>query len=344
MKKGFITALILCFVLTFGSGSIANADEPLKIGVLRLTSSAPIFIALEKGFFTQEGLDIQAVYFKSAQPVALALASGDIQIGATGLTAGLYNAMAKGLDATIVADKGRLWPGYQLVGLMVSKKAWENGIRSLKDLKGKRVGVTQIGSTFHYILGNILPMEGLSLKDVKITPLGGVKNMMDSVSSDRIESAFMVQPFCTVMEAKGMGRRILWVSDYMKYQIAGIFFGPEVMKDQKKAISFLKAYIRACRYYYENCLKKSGGRFIRGRHFDEIIGYISKYTGRKPELISKGLNYNHPDGMLDVSDIKKQVTWYIENHLISQAPDLNKIVDTTLWKKAFDELKKAQSQ
>ncbi len=326
--------MIVCF------SSMVFASNQIKIGVLRLTSSAPIFIGLEKGFFSEEGIELKPIYFKSAQPVALALASGDIDIGATGLTAGLYNAMAKGLQATIVADKGRLWPGYQLVGIMVSKRAWDMGIRSLKDLKGRQIGVTQIGSTFHYILGNILPMVGLTLNDVRVTPLGGVKNMMDSVASNRIDSAFMVQPFCSVMEAKGMGRRILWVSDYMKYQIAAIFFGKGMMEDKSRAISFLKAYIRSCRFYFDNCLKRSGKEPLLGPHYDEVISYISKYTGRKPALISKGLNYNDRDGRLFSEDISKQIKWYYENHLISRMPDIRKIIDTTVWQKAMEELNK----
>lgn len=340
MKRSIMGWVLVFFV--FFALSDARANDEIRIGVLKLTSSAPIFIGIEKGFFKQEGIQLKPLYFKSAQPVALALASGDIDIGATGLTAGLYNAMAKGLIAKIVADKGRLWPGYQLVGIMVSQKAWDSGIRSLRDLKGKRIGVTQIGSTFHYILGNILPKAGLTLRDVKVTPLGGVKNMMDSVSSNRIESAFMVQPFCSVMEAKGMGKRILWVSDYMKYQIAGIFIGKTLIEDEGKAISFLKAYIRSCRFYFDNCLKRSGGKPIKGACFDEVISYISKYTGRNPALISRGLNYNDRDGRLFSEDIPKQVNWYYENGLISKKPDFDEIIDTTLWEKALHELNKGK--
>ena len=110
-----------------------------------------------------------------------------------------------GVNPADAGNKVRVWPGYKLVGLMVSNEPWKGGLRTLADLKGRRVGVTQIGSTFHYMLGNILEEKGLSLGDVKITPLGGVKNMLDAVASSRIDTAFMVQPFCTLMEAKKLG-------------------------------------------------------------------------------------------------------------------------------------------
>ncbi len=215
--KRYFRILGLGMFLFCLSGVSASASEKLVVGALRLTSSAPLFIAVEKGYFADEGLKVELKFMKSAQPVAMALASGDIDLGATGLTAGLYNAAANGLKVSIVADKGRVWPGYRLVGLMASNDAWEKKVRNISDLKGKRVGVTQMGSTFHYMLGNILARNKMALEDVRVTPLGGVKNMMDAVAANRIETAFMVQPFCTVMEKKKVGHVMLWAGDEMRY-------------------------------------------------------------------------------------------------------------------------------
>ncbi|HDZ90566.1 MAG TPA: ABC transporter substrate-binding protein [Deltaproteobacteria bacterium] len=337
MKKCslFIAVAMALLLLTL---STAHAGEKLRVGVLKLTSSAPIFIAVEKGFFKEQGLDIEQVFFRSAQPVAVAMASGDIVVGATGITAGLYNAIAGGFKMKIVADKGREWEGYQLCGIMVSKKAWDKGLRTIKDLKGHRVGVTQIGSTFHYMLGNMLEKNGMTLKDVKVTPLGGVKSMMDTVASDQIETAFMVQPFCSVMEAKKMGHRMLWVSDYLNYQIAVIFFGDTMTKDRKTSDAFMRAYIKGCRCYYDNCLKKKDGKTVRGPYFDEVMQIISKYTGRKPKLIAMGLNYNDRNGRLYAEDIQHQIDWYYDHGLIGKRLDARKIVDISFWERAMKEL------
>ncbi len=334
--KGLTITIIACVFMAFFQE--AKAVTKLRVGVLKLTSSAPIFIAVEKGFFKEQGLDVKQVFFRSAQPVAVALASGDIVVGATGITAGLYNAIAGGVEMKIVADKGREWKGYQLCGIMVSNKAWNQGIRTLKDLKGHRVGVTQIGSTFHYMLGNMLGKNGMSLKDVKVTPLGGVKNMMDTVASDNIETAFMVQPFCSVMEAKKMGHRMLWVSDYLNYQIAAIFFGKKMMKDKKTSEAFMRAYIKGCRYYFDNCLKKRNGKIVRGPKFDEVMKIISKYTGRKPKLIAMGLNYNDRNGKLFAKDIQHQIDWYYSHGMISKHLDARKIVDMSIWEQSMKEL------
>lgn len=334
--KSLLAALA---VLTLLAAGPAGAETKLTAGVLRLTSSAPMFIAQEKGFFKAEGLNVEFAFFKSAQPIAVAMASGNIQIGATGITAGLYNAVLGGVPLTLVADKGRVWPGYQLVGLMVSNKAWDQGLRKLEDLKGRRVGVTQIGSTFHYMLGNMLAQKGMSLKDVKVVPLGGVKNMMDAVASGGIETAFMVQPFCTVMETKQQGHRMLWVSELMNYQIAAIFVDRKLLdSDRPTALAFMRAYIKACRFYYDNCLTKKEGRIVRGPAFDEVMAIISKYTGRKPALIAQGLGYNDRDGRLLAEDIARQIKWYTDQGFIKGKLDPAKVVDLTLWEGALEQL------
>ena len=72
------------------------AAEKITIGALRFTSHSPTFIAKERGYFKKEGLDVELKFFQAAQPIAVAIASGDIDFGVTALTGGFYNLAAKG--------------------------------------------------------------------------------------------------------------------------------------------------------------------------------------------------------------------------------------------------------
>src|SRR5215510_9351901 len=119
-----------------------SRDTTVKVGVLKLTSSAPIFIGVEKGFFREEGIEPELVYFQAAAPIATALAAGQLDVGATGLTAALYNIVLGGEKIWIVADKGREWPGYPLTALVVQTELYDRGLRAVPDLKGKRIGIT----------------------------------------------------------------------------------------------------------------------------------------------------------------------------------------------------------
>jgi NitT/TauT family transport system substrate-binding protein len=333
-KKQFLSILI-GFLLTGFPVNESLGLTPIKVGLLKLSSSAPIFIGMDKGFFESEGIKVVPVWFKSAQPIAVATASGDIEVGATGLTAGLYNAVAQGMKIAVVADKGREWPGYKLTALMVDMAQWKSGLKDLKDLKGKRVGITQMGSTFHYILGNLLEKKGMSLGEVKVVPLGSVSAMRDTVLSHQIESAFLVQPHVAPLEKNQTARVLLWVGDHLPYQIAAVFYGEKFKKNRSQALAFMRAYIHSCRYYYDQALIKKDGPAYR-----EILGLISKYTEEKPEAVALALPYIDRNGELYAEDIQKQLDWYFRHQLISQKMSASEISDLSFWKEAIQGLGK----
>src|SRR4026207_640704 len=118
------------------AGTDAQTPVPLKVGVLKLTSSAPIFVGVEKGFFKEFGVEPELVYFQAAAPIATALAAGRPDVGATGLPAALYNIVLGGEKLWIVADKGREWPGYPLGGVVAHKALWGRGRRASPLLSG----------------------------------------------------------------------------------------------------------------------------------------------------------------------------------------------------------------
>jgi len=329
--------LISCFSLLFTMASLTSSWglTTVKLGVLKLSNSAPIFIGMDKGFFEAEGVKIEPVWFKAAQPIAVATATGDIDVGATGLTAGLYNSIAQGMKIAVVADKGREWPGYKLTALLVNTEQWKAGVRDLKDLKGKRVGITQIGSTFHYMLGNILEKKGMALADMKVVPLGSLASMRDVLISNQIESAFLNQPFVTAMEKNGTGNVLLWVGDHLPYQVAAIFYGEKLLKNRPVAISFMKGYIRSCRVYYDHALMKK-----EGFSYHEILNLISKYTEEKTDAIALALPYNDRNGELYGEDIQKQLDWYYQNGMISKRIAGSEMVDLSFWKEALQQLGK----
>ena len=67
----------------------ARAADKVSVSALTFVSSAPLFIAQDRGHFAKEGLEVEIKFFAAAQPVAVAVTSGDVDFGTTGLTAGL---------------------------------------------------------------------------------------------------------------------------------------------------------------------------------------------------------------------------------------------------------------
>jgi NitT/TauT family transport system substrate-binding protein len=321
--------LLLAALLLAVTAAAVGAAEPrkVKVGILKLTSSAPVFVGLEKGFFREAGIEPELVWFQAAQPVAVALAAGDIEVGATGLTAGLFNIVAGGQKLWVIADKGREWPGHPLTALVVQK---DGPVQSVKDLRGKKVGITTLGSTFHYMLGNLVEQAGLALGDVEPAPLRTLGAMSEALQTRRVDAILIPQPLAGTTVEKGFGRILHWVGDKLPYQVAALFASHRFVQDRERAVAFLRGYVRASRYYHDAVL---AGR--SGPQYDEVVAITAKYTEAPPDVIRVGFPYQDRDGRLDIPDIARQLAWYHRTGMATRALAPAELVDTALLEEAL---------
>jgi len=327
-------ALVAALVLLAGTAE-AQDKTKVKVGVLKLSSSAVLFVGVEKGFFKQFGVDPELVFFQAAAPIATALAAGQLDVGATGLTAALYNIVLGGEKLWIVADKGREWPGYPLTALIVQKELADNGsIRTVADLKGKRIGVTQLGSTFHYHLGNVLEKHGLTLNDVKVVPLQAMGAALEALKGKQVEAVALAQPFPARAEADGFGKVLAWGGDLFPWQTATIFYSNKFASDRTKAVNFMKGYVKASRYYFDAVLVQKDGRIAPGAHYGEVLTITAKYTGAPPAVVRAGFPYQDRNGRLWVADIEKQMVWWQKHGFTKSVIPLKQIVDTSFTEAA----------
>ena len=353
--KSFVVWLTMAVLLTVmagagcGKGSAPAKQEAPKtetskqatkvsMGILKLTSSAPIFIGMEKGFFKEQGIEVEPQWFDAAQPIAVATASNKVMVGATGITASLFNMVAGGQNLSIVADKGREQKGYSSSAVLVRTDLWDAGAKKLEDLKGKRVGITQTGSTFHYMIGRLLETKGLKMSDVELVPLGTLSSLMAALQGKQIDAVILNEPNITKVVKAGYGKLVVQVGDVIDYQTSGIFFAPDFMKNEDAAVRFLSAYIKACRYYYDAALIQKDGKPALGANYDEVVGIIAKYTGAPVEDVKLGLPYMDRDGKLLTSDIQTQIDWYFKNKMIEKQVSASQVTDTKLWEAALKKI------
>src|SRR5215469_13409602 len=123
--------LLLAIGLALAPLGAARAADHIRVGVVHSLGPAPVFIAAGKGYFADEGLDAELVFFESAQPVAIAAAAGDIDFGCTGMTAAFLTLTAQG-SLKIIGSGTWEHQGFQSIGFLISNQAYDGGLKGFK--------------------------------------------------------------------------------------------------------------------------------------------------------------------------------------------------------------------
>src|SRR5665811_311558 len=248
---GFARLVSTCLLALAASG-VARAEALLKakVGVLRLSSSAPVFIAQDKGYFRDAGLDIELKFFDAAQPIAVATASGDVDFGITAFTAGLYNLAGKG-TLKVIGGMSREKAGYPLIGYFASNNAYAAGLKTTKDLAGKRIAVTQVGSSFHYSLGLLADKYGFRLADIKVLPLQSLSNAAAALKGETVDAALLPASTARKLMDEGGAKLLGWVGDETPWQLGAVFASPKTLANKPLVTKLLAALVRADREYHD---------------------------------------------------------------------------------------------
>jgi NitT/TauT family transport system substrate-binding protein len=312
--------LALAIVLAVAAGGIARADDALKakIGVLRLSSSAPVFIAQDKGYFREAGLDIELKFFDAAQPIAVATTSGDVDFGVTAFTAGLYNLAGKG-TLKVIGGMSREKAGYPLIGYFASNSAYAAGLKTPVDLAGKRVAVTQVGSSFHYSLGLLADKYGFKLADVKVLPLQSLSNAAAALKGETVDAALLPISTARTLVDSGGAKLLGWVGDETPWQLGAVFASPKTLTNTAQVTKLLGALVRADREYHDVILAsvKDGKAEINDKT-KPLLEIIAKYTNLPVEQVVGNCAYIDPDGKLDVKNVGNQISWLQEQGFVDK--------------------------
>ena len=303
-------ALALAVAL-YAAGRPATA-EPIAIGVLKLVSSGPIFIAAEKGYFAAEGLEPALKFFDAAQPVSLAVVASDIDVGVTGLTAGFFN--------------------------LAGNHAYEGGLRALADLPGHSVALTQIGSTFHYSLGLLADKLHFDLARLRLVPLQSLPNMVSALTGGQVDAALVPATAALPMVERGEARLLGWVGDETPWQLGAIFTAPKTIAERRALLEkFLRAYRKGARDFYDAFLTRTAeGQPVEGGDAAAYLAIFAKYTGQPAEQLRLGIPYIDPEGRLLVPDIYRQVAWYQAQGLVDKSVAAGTILDLSFGPGHFE--------
>jgi NitT/TauT family transport system substrate-binding protein len=313
--------------------SAASASEPLSLGLLHTLSPAPFYIARERGYFRDEGIDLTFRFFEAAQPIAAAAVSGDIDVGVTALTGGFFNLAEKG-TLKVIGGALHEQKGYEGSAVLASNKAFETGLTSVDKLPGHSFAITQYGSSFHYMVGRIAEARGFDMKSVTLRPVQQIANMVAAVTSGQVDGTIAIASMAKPLAASGQAHILAWAGDLVPYQITAVFTTPAMIASKPDVLRhFAAAYQRGVADYREAFLRLDpAGHPIADETTAAAIPLLTKYvfTGDSDarRKILDGAGYYDAGGALDVADVLDQVRWFKAQGLVKGDSDPASMLDT----------------
>src|SRR5262245_33179179 len=176
------------------AAAVPQPPVQLKVGTQRLSSDAPMYAAYERGYFTEQGLDVEFVEIGASAASIPSLASGQFDVGVGSINPALYNAIARGIDIKLVATKGSTPPVAEgnLIGsqalVLAADVAASGAVRDYADLRGKNVALPDRGSTLERGLTKALERGGLTIDDVEIKLLA-YADMLPALANRSVDAA-----------------------------------------------------------------------------------------------------------------------------------------------------------
>lgn len=323
----FLRSMASLLAMTVITAAVpAYAADPIKIGVLKVVSYGPFYIATERGYFAAEGFAPELIFFDASPSVPVAVVSGSIDFGAAGLSAGLYNLASQGA-LQIIAGAASDAPGFTTTPLVASKRAYDGGLRSFADLAGKSVGISAVGSASHYALALAARKGGLDIKALRVLPLQSGSNVLAAVVGGQADAGMLPGSQAIAAIERGDVRLLGYASEASAWQIGVLFTSSNNANNRRDMVErFLRAFRKATKDYNEAFVGPDG-RHLDGPTAPAIRAIISKYTGQSMESLKNDNTYVDAEGRLDIKDVMRQIEWYKSQKFVRDDVDGNKFID-----------------
>ena len=259
MNRRKAIALIGGAAATAGLATPAlSQNRKITVGALRFTSHSGSFIAFERGYFAEAGLDVELKFFQAAQPMAIAIASGSIDYAVTAVSGGLISLAQKGA-VKVIGGALSEEPGIDGQKILASDAAFKAGLTSPKKLDGKIFGLSTAGSSFHYMGSKVAAAEGVSMK---FKPLQKVGAIIGALKSGQIDAWSIVPHIAKPLAKSGAAHIIGNISDYLpNYQITTVFTSANNAAEQKVMTGdFLAGFSKGVADYNATMIARTLGK------------------------------------------------------------------------------------
>jgi len=303
--------------------------KKVTMGYVPVSIFAPVFVAKEKGYYAEQGLDVTLEPLPGGSDMVVLTASGDFDAGIGGAGPAFWNAINQGLPLKVIAP-GHAEGDPVATPLMISKAACESGaIKSVADLKGKKVSVNARGAT-EYWLNQALSTGGLTIKDIDLQTLA-FPDAVAALASGAIDAAMVGEPLATKAEQDGIAVRLASSFPVQDIQPTLVYANEKWAQDNPGAAQGLvTAYIKA-------------SRDLTGPGYKDPqnLAIIEQYTKVPAALVADAVQPIYAvDGKINVDGLNKLQTFFRDQGELDYDTDIdpNSFIDTQYIDAAIQQL------
>jgi NitT/TauT family transport system substrate-binding protein len=317
-----------------------TAESPgravVRMGAVTGTPDRALFVGLEKGFYAEQGIDLDMQTFRTTGEMVPLFATDRLDAGHGGSYAGFFNAFLTGIDFKVVSGVSQNrppGPGIKNGQWLVIRKDLVDQVRGVPDLKGRKIAVHAVGSTGDQLLEKVLEHHGLSLRDVEVEgiPFG---DQMTALGNKAIDAAMAIEPLVTLAEDRGVAVPLLEVAQVVPDNTnQWLFYSADFIKNRPEVGKrFMVAYMKALRYVDDAWLK--------GINRDEVVQLFVKHTPVKdPKLYERmGTTYSELNGNVRLNVLERDQDFFLRQGLMKQKIDPNVMVDSSFAEHAVQVL------
>jgi NitT/TauT family transport system substrate-binding protein len=211
---------------------------------------------------------------------------------------------------------------------MVSNRAYEAGVTSLKNVAGRSVAVSQTGAPGHYVIGALAEKYGVDLAKLRVLPLQSVPNIYSALTGGQADLGVTIitVPIMPSID-RGDLRILAWVGDEMAFQDRGFFVATKTANERRDTIErFFRGYLKGVADYRAAFIG-SDDKPKNGPTAPDILAIIGKYVGQPVEAIKLGIAYVEPQLRVNVPDILHQIAWYKSQGMLKNDVNGDDILD-----------------
>src|SRR3990170_124746 len=144
----------------------------LKFGSIQSVSDAGVYVAIDKGYFKEQGITIEVNNFRTVPELIPGLGTGQLDVMATPLSSALLAAADRGVEMKLVADKGQSLPNWEYAWVVLRKDLADSGrVKTPADLKGMKLAIPSQGSLGDQTVQIMLEQAGVKPGEAEVIVL-----------------------------------------------------------------------------------------------------------------------------------------------------------------------------